>query len=247
MAGLNISENRLPQDRRIRLRIAGRDIDLRVSSIPTNFGERIVLRLLDRAQAADTVNLDHLGFSGDNLQRLDRLIRQSHGIILATGPTGSGKSTTLYAALSRINSPEKNIITIEDPIEYQLRGIGQMQVSPKIELTFANGLRSILRQDPDVIMLGEIRDSETAEIAIQAALTGHLVLSTLHTNDAPSAITRLRYMHVEPFLISASVLLIIAQRLVRVLCPQCKEPLTIPSASVVFEKLLKAAPEVTSP
>ncbi len=170
MAGLNIAEKRLPQDGRIRLRIAGRDIDLRVSSIPTAFGERIVLRLLDRAQAVEAINLDHLGFSGDNLQRLDRLIRQSHGIILATGPTGSGKSTTLYACLSRINSPEKNIITIEDPIEYQLRGVGQMQVNPKIELTFASGLRSILRQDPDVIMVGEIRDSETAEIAIQAAL-----------------------------------------------------------------------------
>ena len=170
MAGLNIAEKRLPQDGRIRLRIAGRDIDLRVSSIPTAFGERIVLRLLDRAQAVEAINLDHLGFSGDNLQRLDRLIRQSHGIILATGPTGSGKSTTLYACLTRINSPEKNIITIEDPIEYQLRGVGQMQVNPKIELTFASGLRSILRQDPDVIMVGEIRDSETAEIAIQAAL-----------------------------------------------------------------------------
>jgi general secretion pathway protein E len=224
MAGLNIAEKRLPQDGRIRLRIAGRDIDLRVSSIPTNFGERIVLRLLDRAQAADTVNLDHLGFSGDNLQRLDRLIRQSHGIILATGPTGSGKSTTLYACLSRINSPEKNIITIEDPIEYQLRGVGQMQVNPKIDLTFASGLRSILRQDPDVIMVGEIRDKETAEIAITAALTGHLVFSTLHTNDSFGAVTRLVDMGIEPFLVSSSILAVLAQRLIRKLCPDCREP-----------------------
>ena len=224
MAGLNIAEKRLPQDGRIRLRIAGRDIDLRVSSIPTAFGERIVLRLLDRAQALEVINLDHLGFSGDNLQRLDRLIRQSHGIILATGPTGSGKSTTLYACLSRINSPEKNIITIEDPIEYQLRGVGQMQVNPKIELTFASGLRSILRQDPDVIMVGEIRDSETAEIAIQAALTGHLVFSTLHTNDSFGAVTRLVDMGIEPFLVSSSILAVLAQRLIRKLCPDCREP-----------------------
>src|SRR5580698_9385841 len=220
MAGLNIAEKRLPQDGRIRLRIAGRDIDLRVSSIPTAFGERIVLRLLDRAQAVEAINLDHLGFSGDNLQRLDRLIRQSHGIILATGPTGSGKSTTLYACLTRINSPEKNIITIED----QLRGVGQMQVNPKIELTFASGLRSILRQDPDVIMVGEIRDSETAEIAIQAALTGHLVFSTLHTNDSFGAVTRLVDMGIEPFLVSSSILAVLAQRLVRKLCVDCREP-----------------------
>src|ERR1700720_2364187 len=224
MAGLNIAEKRLPQDGRIRLRIAGRDIDLRVSSIPTAFGERIVLRLLDRAQAVEAINLDHLGFSGDNLARLDRLIRQSHGIILATGPTGSGKSTTLYACLTRINSPEKNIITIEDPIEYQLKGVGQMQVNPKIELTFASGLRSILRQDPDVIMVGEIRDTETAEIAIQAALTGHLVFSTLHTNDSFGSVTRLVDMGIEPFLVSSSILAVLAQRLVRKLCPDCREP-----------------------
>ena len=223
MAGLNIAEKRLPQDGRIRLRIAGRDIDIRVSSIPTAFGERIVLRLLDRAQHAVDVNLDHLGFSGENLKKIDRLIRQSHGIVLATGPTGSGKSTTLYACLSRINSPEKNIITIEDPIEYQLRGVGQMQVNPKIELSFASGLRSILRQDPDVIMVGEIRDSETAEIAITAALTGHLVFSTIHTNDSFGAITRLVDMGIEPFLVSSSVLAVLAQRLVRKLCPDCKE------------------------
>ncbi|HUO04309.1 MAG TPA: type II secretion system ATPase GspE [Candidatus Binataceae bacterium] len=223
MAGLNIAEKRLPQDGRIRLKIAGRDIDIRVSCVPTAFGERLVLRLLDRAQAAVDINLDHLGFSGDNLARLDRLIRQSHGIILATGPTGSGKSTTLYACLSRINSPEKNIITIEDPIEYQLRGVGQIQVNPKIDLTFANGLRSILRQDPDVIMVGEIRDAETAEIAIQSALTGHLVFSTIHTNDSFGAVTRLVEMGIEPFLVSSSVLAVIAQRLIRRLCPDCRE------------------------
>jgi general secretion pathway protein E len=223
MAGLNIAEKRLPQDGRIRLRVAGRDIDIRVSSIPTAYGERIVLRLLDRAQALVDVNLDQLGFSGDTLRKLDRLIRQSHGIMLATGPTGSGKSTTLYACLSRINSPEKNIITIEDPIEYQLRGVGQMQVNPKIELTFAGGLRSILRQDPDVIMVGEIRDSETAEIAIQAALTGHLVFSTLHTNDSFGAVTRLVDMGIEPFLVSSSIIAALAQRLVRKLCVECRE------------------------
>jgi len=224
MAGLNIAEKRLPQDGRIRLRIAGRDIDIRVSTIPTAFGERLVLRLLDRGQAAIDYNLDHLGFSGDNLRKLDRLIRQSHGIMLATGPTGSGKTTTLYACLSRINSPEKNIITIEDPIEYQLRGVGQMQVNPKIDLTFASGLRSILRQDPDVIMVGEIRDAETAEIAIQAALTGHLVFSTLHTNDSFGAVTRLLDFGIEPFLVSSSILAVLAQRLVRRLCPDCREP-----------------------
>ncbi len=229
MSGLNIAEKRLPQDGRIRLKIAGRDIDIRVSSIPTAFGERLVLRLLDRAQAAVDMNLDRLGFTGDNLRKLDRLIRQSHGIILATGPTGSGKSTTLYACLSRINSPEKNIITIEDPIEYQLRGVGQVQVNPKIELTFASGLRSILRQDPDVIMVGEIRDAETAEIAIQAALTGHLVFSTLHTNDSFGAVSRLLDFGIEPFLVSSSILAVLAQRLVRKLCPDCKEPY-MPSA-----------------
>ncbi len=226
MSGLNIAEKRLPQDGRIRLRVAGRDIDVRVSAIPTAFGERIVLRLLDRAQALVDLNLDRLGFSGDNLTRIDRLIRQSHGIILATGPTGSGKTTSLYACLARINSPEKNIITIEDPIEYQLRGIGQMQVNPKIELTFASGLRSILRQDPDVIMVGEIRDSETAEIAIHAALTGHLVFSTLHTNDSFGALTRLVDMGIEPFLVSSSILAVLAQRLVRIICPNCREAYT---------------------
>jgi general secretion pathway protein E len=226
MSGLNIAEKRLPQDGRIRVRIAGRDIDIRVSTIPCAYGERSVLRLLDRAQAVENIDLDKLGFSGENLRKLDRLIRQSHGIILATGPTGSGKSTTLYAALSRINSPEKNIITIEDPIEYQLRGVGQMQVNPKIELSFASGLRSILRQDPDVIMVGEIRDGETAEIAIQAALTGHLVFSTLHTNDSFGSLTRLVEMGIEPFLVSSSILAVLAQRLVRRLCQECRTPYT---------------------
>src|ERR1700722_16059863 len=224
MSAPNIAEKRLPQDGRIRLRVAGRDIDVRVSTIPTAFGERIVLRLLDRAQALVDLNLDRLGFSGDNLTRIDRLIRQSHGIILATGPTGSGKTTSLYACLARINSPEKNIITIEDPIEYQLRGIGQMQVNPKIELTFASGLRSILRQDPDVIMVGEIRDSETAEIAIQAALTGHPVFPTLPPNAPFGAVTRLVDMGIEPFLVSSSILAVLAQRLVRKLCVDCREP-----------------------
>jgi len=226
MSGLNIAEKRLPQDGRIRLRIAGRDLDVRVSSIPTAYGERIVLRLLDRAQTLVDLSLAKLGFAGDNLVRLERLIHQSHGIVLVTGPTGSGKTTTLYACLSQINSPEKNIITIEDPIEYQLRGVGQMQVNPKIDLSFASGLRSILRQDPDVIMVGEIRDGETAEIAITAALTGHLVFSTLHTNDSFGALTRLVDMGIEPFLVSSSIIAVIAQRLVRVVCGACREPQT---------------------
>jgi general secretion pathway protein E len=221
MAGLNIAEKRLPQDGRIRLKVGGRDIDIRVSVIPTAFGERVVLRLLDRSAAL--LGLEELGLSGDHLTQVNRLIHQSHGIVLVTGPTGSGKTTTLYAALSKINTSDKNIITIEDPIEYQLRGIGQMQVNPKIELTFAAGLRSILRQDPDVIMIGEIRDVETAEIAIQAALTGHLVFSTLHTNDAFGAISRLLDMGIEPFLVSSSVLGVMAQRLIRRVCPNCRQ------------------------
>jgi len=224
MAGLNIAEKRLPQDGRIRLKIAGKDVDIRVSVIPTAFGERVVLRLLDRSAAL--LGLEELGLNGDNLTQVNRLIRQSHGIVLVTGPTGSGKTTTLYAALSGINTSDKNIITIEDPIEYQLRGIGQMQVNPKIDLTFATGLRSILRQDPDVIMIGEIRDVETAEIAIQAALTGHLVFSTLHTNDSSGAVSRLLDMGIEPFLVSSSLLGIMAQRLVRRVCPACRQAYT---------------------
>ncbi|MBI5181822.1 MAG: type II secretion system ATPase GspE [Nitrospirae bacterium] len=220
MAGLNIAEKRLPQDGRIKIKIAGKDIDIRVSVIPVAFGERIVLRLLYRENVL--LSLEEIGLSGENLEKLNNLITKPHGIILVTGPTGSGKTTTLYSCLSKINSPDKNIITIEDPIEYQLRGIGQIQVNNKINLTFANGLRSILRQDPDIILVGEIRDTETAEIAIQASLTGHLVFSTLHTNDAAGAITRLIDMKVEPFLVSSSLIAILAQRLVRVICPDCR-------------------------
>ena len=222
MADLNIAETRLPQDGRIAVRVRNREIDIRVSVVPTAFGERLVLRLLDKSGAL--FQLEEIGLSGDLLPAYGRLIHRSNGIILVTGPTGSGKSTTLYASLQRINSSQLNIITIEDPIEYQIQGVGQIHVNPRIDLTFANGLRSILRQDPDVIMVGEIRDRETAEIAIQASLTGHLVLSTLHTNDAASAVTRLLDMGIEPFLISSSVLAMVAQRLVRVLCPECREP-----------------------
>lgn len=221
MAGLDIAEKRLPHDGRIRLLIAGRDIDVRVSVIPTSFGERIVLRLLDRK--AGVIEFKGLGFNPKQVEGMDSLLSRNSGIILVTGPTGSGKTTTLYAALNRINSTERNIITVEDPVEYQLKGIGQIQVNPKIGLTFANGLRSILRQDPDVIMVGEIRDMETAEISIHASLTGHLVISTLHTNDAPTAITRLVDMGIEPFLVASSLSAVIAQRLVRILCPHCKE------------------------
>ncbi|MBI3768006.1 MAG: type II secretion system ATPase GspE [Deltaproteobacteria bacterium] len=232
MAGLNIAEKRLPQDGRLRTKVAGRDVDVRVSVVPTAFGERVVLRLLDRSSTV--LGLEELGLDGRNLALVGRLVRQSHGIILVTGPTGSGKTTTLYAALSTINSTERNIITIEDPIEYQLEGVGQIQVNPKIDLTFANGLRSILRQDPDVIMVGEIRDGETAEIAIQAALTGHLVFSTLHTNDSASAVTRLVEMGTEPFLVSSSVIAVMAQRLVRRVCDACRRTLH-PDAATLAE------------
>ena len=221
MAGLNIAEKRLPQDGRIRVIVAGRDVDIRVSIIPTFFGERTVLRLLDKQKGI--ISLAGIGLSPAGNQSMERLLSRSSGIILVTGPTGSGKSTTLYAALNRINSPEKNIITIEDPIEYQLKGVGQIQVNPKIDLTFANGLRSILRQDPDIIMVGEIRDAETAEIAMQASLTGHLVLSTLHTNDSATAVTRLIDMGIEPFMVASSLSAVLAQRLVRVICPHCRE------------------------
>jgi general secretion pathway protein E len=221
MADLDIAEKRLPQDGRIRIKIAGKDIDIRVSTVPTSFGERGVLRLLDRSQIL--LGLEEIGMAGDHLEGMEKNLRQSHGICLVTGPTGSGKTTTLYASLTRINSADKNIITVEDPVEYQLKGISQIQVNPKIDLTFANGLRSILRQDPNVIMVGEIRDAETAEIAIQASLTGHLVFSTLHTNDAAGAITRLIDMGVEPFLVASSITSILAQRLVRNICPHCRE------------------------
>ena len=221
MATLDIAEKRLPQDGRIRLLIGGRDIDIRVSIIPTTYGERAVLRLLDRKQGL--LGLWEVGLSRRDEQLLEDLLNRTNGIILVTGPTGSGKTTTLYAALNRVHSEEKNIITIEDPVEYQLKGIGQINVNPKIGLKFASGLRSILRQDPDVIMVGEIRDAETAEIAIQASLTGHLVLSTLHTNDASSAIVRLVDMGIEPFLVASSLIGVLAQRLVRTVCPHCRE------------------------
>jgi general secretion pathway protein E len=221
MSNLDIAEKRLPQDGRIRLLIGGRDIDIRVSVLPTAFGERAVLRLLDRKQGI--LGLWEVGLNKRDETLIEEILVRTHGILLVTGPTGSGKTTTLYAALNRIHTEEKNIITVEDPVEYQLKGIGQINVNPRIGLTFAHGLRSILRQDPDVIMVGEIRDYETAEIAIQASLTGHLVLSTLHTNDAPTAVTRLIDMGVEPFLVASSLAGVLAQRLVRLICPHCKE------------------------
>ena len=219
MAELDISEKRLPQDGRISLRIGGRAVDVRVSTLPSAHGERAVLRLLDKAESKFT--LEGLGMSGETLTRFDKLIHQPHGIVLVTGPTGSGKTTTLYASLGRIDTASTNVLTVEDPVEYELAGIGQTQVNPKIDLTFAKALRAILRQDPDVIMIGEIRDFETAQIAIQASLTGHLVLATVHTNDAPSTVTRLTDMGVEPFLLSSTLLGVLAQRLVRKLCPHC--------------------------
>ena len=230
LAQLNIAEKRAPQDGRIQIRIGNREVDLRVSSLPTAFGERMVLRLLEKD--IRILNINEIGLSSDHQKQLKRLIKTSHGIVLVTGPTGSGKTTTLYSALCEINTPEKNILTIEDPIEYQLDGIGQMQVNARIGLTFASGLRSMVRQDPDVILVGEIRDLETAEIAIQAALTGHLVFSTLHTNDAAGAITRLIDMGIEPFLVSSSVQAILAQRLIRTLCPHCRQEYTPENAEL---------------
>lgn len=220
MAKLNIAEKRLPQDGRIELKVANKEVDIRVSTLPTAFGERVVLRLLDKSSVL--ISLTDLGMPDDRFIPFSEQIRVANGIVLVTGPTGSGKTTTLYAALTAINNTDINIITVEDPIEYRISGIGQVQVNPKIDLTFASGLRSIVRQDPDVILVGEIRDTETAQIAIQSALTGHLVFSTLHTNDAASAITRLIDMGIEPFLISSSINAILAQRLVRVICPDCK-------------------------
>jgi general secretion pathway protein E len=224
MAKLNIAEKRLPQDGRIELKVANREIDVRVSTLPTAFGERVVLRLLKKSSVL--LSLADLGMPEDRFVPFAKEIKAPNGIVLVTGPTGSGKTTTLYAALSAINTTEINIITVEDPIEYRIGGIGQVQVNPKIDLTFASGLRSIVRQDPDVILVGEIRDTETAEIAIQSALTGHLVFSTLHTNDSAGAITRLRDMGIEPFLIASSVNAILAQRLVRIICQYCKEEYT---------------------
>jgi general secretion pathway protein E len=224
MAKLDIAEKRLPQDGRIGLRVAGRPVDVRVSTIPAGHGERVVLRLLDKQ--AGRLDLAKLGMANVMLATLEDLVHRPHGILLVTGPTGSGKTTTLYAALARLNDATRNILTVEDPIEYYIDGIGQTQVNPKVEMTFARGLRAILRQDPDVVMVGEIRDLETAQIAVQASLTGHLVLSTLHTNSAVGAVTRLRDMGVEPFLLSSSLIGVLAQRLVRVLDPATREPYT---------------------
>ncbi len=222
MARLDIAEKRLPQDGRISLRIAGRPVDVRVSTIPCGHGERVVLRLLDKQ--AGRLDLEQLGMAPEALEVMDRLIHRPNGIFLVTGPTGSGKTTTLYAALTRLNEKSRNIMTVEDPIEYYLDGIGQTQVNIKVDMTFARGLRAILRQDPDVVMIGEIRDLVTAEIAVQASLTGHLVFSTLHTNTAVGAVTRLRDMGVEPFLLASTLTGVLAQRLVRVLCPHCRKP-----------------------
>lgn len=242
MAKLDIAEQRLPQDGRIKLRMGIRQIDFRVSTVPVSHGERVVLRILDKSNVM--LGLNRLGMRGQMLEQFQKLIHYKEGIVLVTGPTGSGKTTTLYSALMELNDLETNIMTIEDPVEYKVQGIAQIGVNPKINLLFSTGLRHILRQDPDVIMIGEIRDKETAEIAIQSSLTGHLVLSTLHTNDAPSALTRLVDMGIEPYLLSSSVIGVLAQRLVRTICPSCKEPylpserekeeLAIPSYSGVF-------------
>lgn len=228
MAKLDIAEKRIPQDGRMVLRIGGRAIDVRVSTLPSNYGERIVLRLLDKNSVS--LDLATLGMSPQNLRQIDELIQRPHGIILVTGPTGSGKSTTLYAALSRLNARVRNIMTVEDPIEYELDCISQTQVNTKVDMTFARSLRAILRQDPDVVLVGEIRDDETAQIAVQASLTGHLVLSTLHTNSALGALSRLQNMGIAPFLLSTSLLAVLAQRLVRTLCPDCRQPYLVDSA-----------------
>ena len=222
MASLDIAEKRLPQDGRITLRIGGKQLDVRVSTLPTGHGERAVLRLLDKE--AGRLDLTNLGMNKDTLRRFDSMVHQPHGIVLVTGPTGSGKTTTLYAALARIDTATTNVLTVEDPIEYDIEGVGQTQVNPRIDMSFARALRSILRQDPDVVMIGEVRDLETAQIAVQASLTGHLVLATLHTNDSVAAITRLIDMGVEPFLLASSLVGVVGQRLVRKLCTQCREP-----------------------
>ena len=236
LAKMDIAERRLPQDGRFQVKFGSREVDLRVSTIPTVFGEKVVLRILDKSKGL--IELKNLGFLAEQLDQFKSIILKSYGIILLTGPTGSGKTTTLYAALNKVNSNEKNIITVEDPVEYKLNRVNQIQILPKIDLTFANALRSILRQDPDVIMVGEIRDSETAQIAVQAALTGHLVFSTLHTNDAASALTRLLDMGIEPFLISSSVIGVIAQRLVRVICEKCKEEY-VPTEDILYGLKIK--------
>jgi len=236
LAKMDIAERRLPQDGRFQVKFGSREVDLRVSTIPTVFGEKVVLRILDKSKGL--IKLKNLGFLAEQLDQFKSIILKSYGIILLTGPTGSGKTTTLYAALNKVNSNEKNIITVEDPVEYKLNRVNQIQILPKIDLTFANALRSILRQDPDVIMIGEIRDTETAQIAVHAALTGHLVFSTLHTNDAASALTRLIDMGIEPFLISSSVIGVIAQRLVRVICEKCKEEY-VPSEDILYGLKIK--------
>jgi general secretion pathway protein E len=235
LAQLNIAERRLPQDGRIKTRLAGKDVDLRIATVPTLYGESVVIRLLERGQIF--TELDTLGFPPTLLAKFNEMISRPHGMLLVTGPTGSGKTTTLYGALQKINDPGKKIITIEDPVEYQLSGVNQIYVKPQIGLTFANGLRSIVRQDPDVIMVGEIRDAETAEIAVQAALTGHLVLSTLHTNDAAGAISRLLEMGVQDYLLSSSLLGVLAQRLVRRLCPACRREVAFAGLDVAAAEL----------
>jgi general secretion pathway protein E len=222
MASLDIAERRLPQDGRIKLRIQGKEIDLRVSTVPTMHGESVVMRILDKGGVP--LDFAALGFDGAVLERFQEALGEPHGVLLVTGPTGSGKTTTLYTALDKLNRPDVKILTVEDPVEYQMPGINQIQVKPQISLTFANALRSIVRQDPDVIMIGEIRDLETAEIAVQSALTGHMVLSTVHTNDAPSTVNRLLDMGVEDYLLTSTVVGILAQRLVRSLCTQCRKP-----------------------
>ncbi|MBE0500077.1 MAG: type II secretion system ATPase GspE [Desulfuromonadales bacterium] len=242
MSHLDIAEKRLPQDGRLGVRIAGRDVDVRISVLPTDLGERVVLRLLDRS--SEILTLEDLGLADSGLHAVDAMIRKSHGIFLVTGPTGSGKTTTLYAALTRLNDRERNIITVEDPVEYRLSGVGQIQVNQRINLTFAAGLRSILRQDPDLIMVGEIRDGETAGIAVQSALTGHMVFSTLHTNDAATALTRLVEMGVEPFLAASSIVGILAQRLVRKICPDCREGY-VPDPQLLKEAGFVAVPAGT--
>jgi type IV pilus assembly protein PilB len=233
MANLDIAERRLPQDGRFRIKVAGRDVDLRISLLPTVHGEKIVMRVLDKGSL--NPNLDALGMDPDDLAKFKQAIDAPHGMMLMTGPTGSGKTSTLYAVLTQLNTVDVNIITVEDPVEYQMLGVNQVQIKPEIGLTFASGLRSILRQDPDIVMVGEVRDSETADIAVKAALTGHLVLSTLHTNDAPGAIARLVDMGIEPFLVSSSLLMVCAQRLLRKVCPHCKEPMDVPPD--VFRRL----------
>jgi type IV pilus assembly protein PilB len=242
MANLDIAERRLPQDGRFRIKLAGREVDLRISVLPTVHGEKIVMRVLDKGNL--NLNLEGLGLPPDDFEKFTNAINAPHGMILMTGPTGSGKTSTLYAVLAQLNTSDVNIVTVEDPVEYQMLGVNQVQVKPEIGLTFASGLRSILRQDPDVVMVGEIRDSETADIAVKAALTGHLVLSTLHTNDAPGSIGRLVDMGIEPFLVSSSLLLVCAQRLLRKICPHCKEAFNVPID--VTTRLGLSAEEVSS-